>query len=82
MKAQFFTYFKLTQEKQSEQFADELKKLNYEVERSILDYAGGQWSVIINTEVKDEDNLMVVEDKIAGLTEKFGGEYDGNEVEI
>ena len=82
MSAKFYTYFRLDQAEESEKFANELIKSSYEVTRKILDYDGGQWSVIAEININDTDEMYKHEEIIESIANKYGGEYDGNEVGV
>ncbi len=82
MKSKYYTYFKLNQSDKAKEFEKELLKKDYTVTRKLLDYGGGQWSVIAIADVEDTDDIYVHEEMIESIADKYDGEYDGNEVGV
>ena len=78
----FYIYFPKNNRLQAEDFIREVKECGYMVSLSSLKSGErAQWSVVVSKNLRDYNEIDSIEDYLQKIAEKYGGEYDGNEIE-
>lgn len=78
----FYVYFKVDDKQNAERMKNNLEAKKYSVLLDLLDYKEGTWSLKVNHDCSDIEDMNNTEEIISDIANKYGGEYDGNEVEV
>lgn len=76
----YYIYFSKDDKQSAEQLEKEVIELGFRPDLHLLDYDGGQWSLELNKQLENEDEVNENIATLERLAAKYGGEYDGFEL--
>jgi len=82
MKTSFYFYFQKEEKDKAEELEKHLLKQGFASDLHLLDYDGGQWSLTVEKNLTNQEELARLDSEFEDYPSKFGGEYDGNEVMV
>lgn len=82
MQTTHYIYYPKTEQNDANRLLKRLLQDGFNARVAFLDYEEGQWLVIIDVIVVDNETGDLIEEAIVNLANEYGGEYDGSETTV